>query len=215
MSIKRMATMIFDGILTVFFLGMIVLMSIGVYASVKEDEPAYAPVDVRIATAPADPINDIADVEVLRAEPEVIEIEVTYVDPVDLYDVPLDEELQRFMISKAEEIGIDPAVIFAMARKESTYDPAAIGDNGNSHGLLQIQPRWNMERMERLGCNDLMDPYQNVTVAVDLLDELIEKHGDIAVALTVYNFGHYPGYVTDYATTVLQWAKDISLSATS
>lgn len=53
-----------------------------------------------------------------------------------LYDVPMDADLQKFIIGKAEEIGIDPAVIFAMAYRESTYNPGAIGDYGNSLGLL-------------------------------------------------------------------------------
>lgn len=132
--------------------------------------------------------------------------------PIALYDVPLDAELQLHIISEADEHGIDPAIIMAMARKESTYRADAIGDGGNSYGLLQVQPKWHWERMKKFGCNDkedLLDPYQNVTVAVDYLCELLNRHGSIDRALTAYNQGHYNGTVTRYAKTVLAYAEQI------
>lgn len=64
--------------------------------------------------------------------------------------------------------------------------------------------------MERLGCLDLLDPYQNVTVAVDLMGELMNRYGDVSVALTVYNRGHWPGYVTEYAMVVMQYAEELN-----
>ena len=131
--------------------------------------------------------------------------------PVVLYDVPLDVSLQEHIIEQAEEHGIDPAVIVAMAYKESTYRVDAIGDGGNSYGLLQVQPRWHYKRMQKLGCTDLLDPYQNVTVAVDYLAEQINRYGgDLAKGLTAYNRGSYNGTVNQYAKTVLAYAEQIN-----
>lgn len=133
--------------------------------------------------------------------------------PVILYNVPLSADLQLHIISEAEAHGIDPAIIFAMAYRESTYNPGAIGDGGNSFGLLQIQPRWHSERMQRLGCHDLLDPFQNVTVAVDYLDEMLGWYGgDIAAALTAYNRGHYSGTITQYAWNVLATAEKLAVT---
>lgn len=130
--------------------------------------------------------------------------------PVTLYDVPLDEELQKFIIERAEMNGIDPAIIFAMAYRESTYNPEVIGDGGNSYGLLQIQPRWHEWRMEQYGCDNLLDPYQNVIVGVDYLAELLDRYdGDIAKALVGYNQGSYKGTVTSYANAVLAKAEEL------
>lgn len=129
--------------------------------------------------------------------------------PVTLYDVPLDEELQLHIISEAESHGIDPAIIFAMAFKESTFRTDAIGDGGNSYGLLQIQPRWHYARMQKLGCSDLLDPFQNVTVAVDYLCENLNRYGSIEAALTAYNRGHYAGTVTGYARDVMAKADEL------
>jgi soluble lytic murein transglycosylase-like protein len=129
---------------------------------------------------------------------------------VTLYDVPLDEELQLHIISEAEEHGIDPAIIVAMAFRESCYTADAIGDNGNSYGLLQIQPRWHYERMQKLGCPDLLDPFQNVTVGVDYLAEMLDWYDcDMGKALTAYNKGHYAGTVTEYALTIMEMAEEL------
>lgn len=129
---------------------------------------------------------------------------------VTLYAVPLDEELQLHIISEAEFYGIDPAIVFAMAFYESTYNPDAVNGGGYTLGLLQVQPYWHEDRMERLGCPDMLDPFQNVTVAVDYLAEQIARYdGDVAKGVTAYNQGHYSGKVTYYAKAVLNKAAKL------
>lgn len=141
------------------------------------------------------------------------------VEGVQTYDIPLDDEFQLFVIDLCEEHHIDPAVVFAMMYRESGFNAAAIGDSGNSLGLLQVQPRWHEERMARLECFDLLDPEQNVTVAVDLLAELLEKYeGNIEMALTAYNMGcsgaykncfQYGKYSSSYSEAVLAYAEEL------
>lgn len=135
-----------------------------------------------------------------------------------LYDVPMPDDLQIFIIDLCEEKHIDPRIIFAMIKMESNYEPDALGDNGNSHGLMQIQPRWHQGLMTRLGCYDLLDPYQNVTVGVELLSLLLEKYGTMGEALTAYNAGDYGAwnryfskgvYASDYALSVMYSAETI------
>ena len=128
-----------------------------------------------------------------------------------LYDVPLEEDLQIHIINLCEEKHIDPAIVMAMAYKESTYRTDAVGDGGNSYGLLQVQPRWHYERMQKLGCTDLLDPYQNVTVAIDYLADQIERYGDLAKGLTAYNAGSYKGAITGYAKTVMALAEEMAV----
>lgn len=131
--------------------------------------------------------------------------------PVALYDVPLSEDLQLHIIEQAEAHGIDPAIILAMIYKESSYRADNVGDNGNSFGLMQIQPRWHSGRMERLGCDDLFDPFQNVTVGIDFLGEMLNRYdGNIEKALVAYNQGSYKGTVTKYAKAVLAKADEIT-----
>lgn len=132
--------------------------------------------------------------------------------PAPPFDVPLDAELQLYIIEQAESHGIDPAVVVAMIWRESRYRADAIGDNGQSFGLMQVQPRWHYDRMERLGCPDLLDPYQNVTVGVDYLAEQLRRYdGDLAAAVTAYNRGHYAGEITGYAADVLAKAAELAV----
>ena len=162
------------------------------------------------AEASYDPIAEATAEETIECMTEPTQEETITTEPsVPLYDVPLGEELQIHIIETAEANGIDPAIIFAMAFKESTYRVDAIGDGGNSLGLLQVQPRWHSGRMEKLNCPNLLDPYQNVTVSVDYLCELLSRYGSMDKALTAYNRGSYDGTVTEYATTVMAKANEM------
>jgi soluble lytic murein transglycosylase-like protein len=178
-----------------------------VMADVSDLEAVYQATTEPPTEETTEAITKPTETETADTEPSVTE----EAEPVTLYDVPLDEELQLYIISEAEAHGIDPAIIMAMAFRESNYDPGAIGDNGNSYGLLQVQERFHKERMQRLGCTDLLDPYQNVTVAIDFLCELLNKYGDMGKALTAYNRGHYAGTVTQYAKTILVNAEELGV----
>lgn len=132
--------------------------------------------------------------------------------PITLYDVPLSEDLQLHMIETAEKYGIDPAYVFGIAYVESTFNANCIGDSGDSYGLMQVQPYWHGERMKRLGCWDLLDPFQNVTVAVDYLAEMLRWYDrDITKALVAYNQGSYKGTITNYAKAVLTTAEEMEV----
>lgn len=93
---------------------------------------------------------------------------------------------------EAEAHGIDPVLVKAIIQIESGGDANAVGDNGASIGLMQIQPRWHGWRLNE--GEDLKDPRVNARVGGDILQELLYKYnGDIAKALTVYNKGHDDG----------------------
>ena len=139
-----------------------------------------------------------------------IEVKVLPVEEPKLYDVPLEAELQLHIIQTCEEYHVDPAIVMAMIWRESRFHADSVGDGGNSLGLMQIQPRWHSGRMERLCCEDLLDPYQNVVVGIDYLAESIRRYdGDVAKALVAYNQGHYNGTVTAYAKSVLEKAEEL------
>ena len=139
--------------------------------------------------------------------------------PVVLYDVPLEEDLQLHIIQLCESYGIDPAIVMAMIWKESRFHTGSIGDNGNSFGLMQIQPRWHSGLMEQLGCTDLFDPYQNVTVGIAIFSSHMNRYdGNVGMALTAYNAGasgankYYFSkgvYASQYATSIMAYADDI------
>lgn len=137
--------------------------------------------------------------------------------PVPQYPCPLDLELQIWIRDLCEDHHIDPAIIMAMCDMESDYRADHMGDGGDAYGIMQIQPQWHEERIERLGVFDLLDPYQNVAVGIDYLAELLDYGNGIEWALMAYNGGpsyayemEASGIVSDYAQEVMAQAEALT-----
>lgn len=86
--------------------------------------------------------------------------------------------------------GVDPNIVKAIIKEESGGNPSAIGDNGESIGLMQIQPKHHKKRMEELGIVSLFDPQENVILGCSILSDLYDKYGNYEDALSVYNSGN-------------------------
>ena len=166
---------------------------------------------VMITCDTAEAIDPIAEKPELTAtedktEPEII---CTY------NDVPLDVEMQTYIIELCEQNGIRPEIIFAMIKRESDFDAMSIGDDGQSFGLMQIQPRWNYIKMVDLKCTNLFDEKQNVTVGISILADLIAEGKGIEWALMAYNTGisnankmAAQSIISDYAKDVINLAEN-------
>lgn len=89
--------------------------------------------------------------------------------------------LQR--AAKASEI--DPALLHAIVKVESGYDPRAVSPKG-AVGLMQLMP----ETARRYGVRDSRDPAQNtIAGSAYLRDLLIQFDHDLPLALAAYNAG--------------------------
>lgn len=119
-------------------------------------------------------------------------------------DVPLDGETQAFLRSACEEAGITYELALAVIRQETDFRNV-VGDNGDSIGYMQIQPKWHEERMERFGVTDLADPYSNFRVGCDFLAELLSEY-TLEEALTAYNSGK--AGQSEYATSVIGYMEE-------
>lgn len=166
--------------------------------------------DVEVVTG-SEATETEMETEIEEGTEEGTEMEVKF------FDVPLSEELQLHIFAECEKHNIAPAIVIAMIERESSYRADALGDNGNSYGLMQIQPRWNQERMNRLGCTDLLDPFQNVTVGIDLLAELIDENAELYWVLMAYNGGMdyadarmESGNISNYAKWVAARASELN-----
>ena len=94
-----------------------------------------------------------------------------------LESVPLDAETQAAILELCGGDQDTFCAIMAIAKTESRFDADAVGDNGASIGMMQINTRWQTGRMEALGVTDLTDPVQCAAVALDYLRELSEGYG--------------------------------------
>ena len=90
----------------------------------------------------------------------------------------------------ATRCGVDPNIVKAIIQEESGGNPHAVGDNGESIGLMQIQPKHHKKRMEELGIVSLFDPQENVILGCSILSDLYDKYGNYEDALSVYNSGN-------------------------
>lgn len=159
-------------------------------------------------------VDDSEEGELTENE-ETIETKIErFVESVRYFDVPLDEALQDHIIKLCDASGIDVAIVLAMIERESKFDINAVGDNGRALGLMQIHPKWHTARMAELECWDLMDPYQNMTVAIDFIAELAASGNSIEWVLMAYNGGEAyadrkvaDGEVSEYAIEVLAEAE--------
>lgn len=135
-----------------------------------------------------------------------------------IYEVPLDKELLDHIQGLCADYEIPVELALAVIETESSYQADAVSPVG-AKGLMQIVPEYHEDRMNRLNCTDLFDPYQNVTVGMDFLSELIEKYdGNLHKTLTAYNYGQKGAndkffgqgtYQSEYSLKVLETTEKI------
>ena len=163
------------------------------HAEVKGESPNVPPADAPaltiIQTPPAPPptadplpmdnARELWSVERDKQDTPLLSADLDATTQWAIYDV-CDRDNQLF------------CTVMAIAWKESLYQTDIIGDGGDSIGMMQINTRWNTDRMERLGVTDLTDPVQSAMVAVDLLRELAETFDSgisDTTTLMAYNMG--------------------------
>ncbi len=134
---------------------------------------------------------------------------------------PLVAQIYTYIVCK--KYNVDYEMVFALIEKESKCNWNAISDDGISYGYMQVSKKWHKDRMERLNCTDLTNPYQNVVVGIDYLAEIQKSVQGIPEAirpyyiLAVYDCGQkcakelWDKYAIKYTynTEIIQRAKQL------
>ncbi len=127
----------------------------------------------------------------------------------------LSEETQEFTYYLSKGYYIDFSFVMAIMYCESSFR-ADIVSKTNDYGLMQINKINHEWLSEKLGLNDMTDPYQNIRAGIYILRNLFEKYDDPAKVLMAYNMGEYGAsclweqgiYETSYSKRVLAKADE-------
>ncbi|MEP6958839.1 MAG: lytic transglycosylase domain-containing protein [Nitrospirota bacterium] len=124
-----------------------------------------------------------------------------------------DLELEQAVNRAAQQHHVQPALLLAVMRVESSFNPTAISKAG-AVGLMQLIP----ETAIRHGVRNLYDANENITGGAKHLRYLLDRfHGNIRLALAAYNagerkvdrYGQIPPYkeTQDYVKRVLVYYR--------
>jgi soluble lytic murein transglycosylase len=97
------------------------------------------------------------------------------------------------VIVEAESAGLAPELVAAVIDVESSGNRLAVSRVG-AMGLMQVRPETAESIATRAGVDwrgpeTLFDPVSNVRIGVSYLDELVDRFGDLHIALAAYNWG--------------------------
>ena len=105
---------------------------------------------------------------------------------------PVDGQFSELINAAAQKHGLDPALLKALIRQESNFDPNAKSPAGAA-GLTQLMPG----TAAALGVTNPLDPAQAIEGGAKYLAQQLKAFdGDVRKALAAYNAG--PGAVQRY-----------------
>ena len=105
--------------------------------------------------------------------------------PEPIYKHKKEHIFHPIIVQVAHNHQVDPALIKAIIKAESSYNPRAISKRG-AKGLMQLMPR----TAKALGVEDSFNPEQNIKGGVRYFKDLVNQFdGDVKLALAAYNAG--------------------------
>jgi soluble lytic murein transglycosylase-like protein len=113
------------------------------------------------------------------------------------------QDVQEAIEIAANKTGLDPDLLRAVIQTESSFDVDAVSGCG-AKGLMQLMPGTAKD----MGVKDSFDPYQNVYGGAKYLKKMLNRFGDIRLALAAYNKG--PGKIHSLGITDADDAEQYS-----
>ncbi len=99
-------------------------------------------------------------------------------------EVSRDGTFDTIIDQAAADHGLDANLIKAVIQVESSFRPDAVSGAG-AEGLMQLMP----STAASLGVKNSFDPVQNIGGGTEYLSKLLDRFGDLRLALAAYNTG--------------------------
>jgi soluble lytic murein transglycosylase-like protein len=104
-----------------------------------------------------------------------------------LHPIISERELHPLINRYSRQHQLHPALIRAVIKAESDYDPMAVSRAG-AVGLMQLMPQTAI----RMDVRDRYDPEDNIGGGTKYLRQLLDRfHGNLPLALAAYNAGEH------------------------
>lgn len=202
----------------------IVIAKVNTYTSPEpgEGKPSECETEQQVAAnnkQEAEPETETMIIEEMLGQPmkqpEIATEEATEVITTPQFEgydfIPLDKELQKRTKAICDHYEIAYDLVISVMKTESEFTIDAIGDNGSSIGLMQIQPQWWQGLADAAELN-INEPDDNIELGIIILtDALNANMGDLIKALKQYNSGN-PNFESDaYINAVFEnykWVLD-------
>ncbi|KXI28218.1 lytic transglycosylase domain-containing protein [Paraglaciecola hydrolytica] len=98
------------------------------------------------------------------------------------------QDIQQMLIDEALKQNVEPALVLAIAKVESDFNPMALSHAG-AKGVMQIMPA-TAKNGFNVASHDLYQPQINIRVGVAYIKQLLEQYqGKLDIALSHYNGG--------------------------
>lgn len=99
--------------------------------------------------------------------------------------LPLEKRISRFIAGYAKQYRLEPALLRAVIKVESDFNPTAVSPKG-AQGLMQLMP----PTAAALNVLDPFDPNENIRAGARELRRLLDRFGgNLRLALAAYHAG--------------------------
>jgi hypothetical protein len=130
-------------------------------------------------------VDKILPDEVPYPEPApAVQVADTQQQPADAGDVMEATPYGEIISAMSEAHGVDPLLVRALIQVESNYRPKAKSPKG-AMGLMQIMPA----TARSYNVRNPFDPKANIEAGIKHLKSLIDRLGEVKLALAAYNAG--------------------------
>ena len=103
--------------------------------------------------------------------------------------------VDAFIVDSGKRNAVDPLLLYSIMHQESTFKRNALSPKGAS-GLMQLMPF----TARRFGVSKIWDPQQNIEGGARYMRFLLDRFGDVQLALAGYNAGE--GAVMKYGNRI-------------